>query len=133
VPASGLVSCADIGVAAPDARVQKVLAYACAKIGDPYLWAGAGPSSFDCSGLTMAAWAQAGVSLPHNAAMQASYGTQVSSSALRPGDLVFFKSPISHVGIYVGSGMMINAPQSGDVVRIASLAQRGDLVAAVRL
>jgi cell wall-associated NlpC family hydrolase len=131
VPASGLASCDDLAIDPPSARVQKVLDYACAQLGDPYLWAGTGPNSFDCSGLTMQAWAQAGVSIPHNAAMQSTYGTAVSARNLQPGDLVFFGSPISHVGIYIGAGTMINAPQTGDVVRIAPL--RSSMVAAVRL
>ncbi|MGZ4602390.1 MAG: C40 family peptidase [Kineosporiaceae bacterium] len=116
------VTCSQAGVDA-SGRVGRVLAYACAQLGDPYVWAAAGPGSFDCSGLTMRAWGAAGVSLPHNADQQSHYGTRVSAieSALQPGDLVFFHSPISHVGIYIGRGLMIHAPHTGTVVKIASV------------
>jgi cell wall-associated NlpC family hydrolase len=97
------------------------VAAAKSKLGSPYVWAAAGPSSFDCSGLTMWAWAQAGVSLPHSSSMQYSSGTKVSTSSLQPGDLVFYGSPIHHVALYVGGGQVIHAPQTGDVVRYASV------------
>jgi cell wall-associated NlpC family hydrolase len=92
--------------------------YAYAQLGKPYVWGGAGPSSFDCSGLTMMAWNAAGVSLPHNAAMQQSDIPSVSLSALQPGDLIFFGSPAFHVGIYVGGGNMIQAPHTGADVEV---------------
>ena len=85
------------------------------------MWAAAGPSAFDCSGLTMWAWAQAGVSLPHSSSMQYGSGSKVSASSLQPGDLVFYGSPIHHVALYVGGGQVIHAPQTGDVVRYASV------------
>ena len=99
------------------------IAVAAAKsvLGAPYVWAAEGPSSFDCSGLTMYAWGKAGVSLPHSSQMQQSSGTRVSLSALQPGDLVFYGSPVHHVALYVGSGQIIHAPQSGDVVRYAAV------------
>ena len=97
------------------------VAAARSKLGDPYVWAASGPNSFDCSGLTMWAWAQAGVSLPHSSSMQYSSGSRVSVSSLQPGDLVFYGSPIHHVAIYVGGGQVIHAPQTGDVVRYASV------------
>jgi peptidoglycan DL-endopeptidase CwlO len=97
------------------------VATAKAQLGKPYVWAAGGPDSFDCSGLTMYSWAAAGVSLPHSSSMQMSSGTQVSTSALQPGDLVFYGSPVHHVAIYVGSGQIIHAPQAGDVVRYASV------------
>ncbi len=97
------------------------VAWAMRQLGKPYVWAAEGPGAFDCSGLTMFAWAKAGVSLPHSSRMQSTMGAAVSRSQLRPGDLVFFGSPVHHVGIYVGGGMMINAPQSNDVVRYASI------------
>jgi peptidoglycan DL-endopeptidase CwlO len=131
VPASGRLTCADVPIAIPAGRVGKVLSYACAQIGDPYRWGAAGPDAFDCSGLTMMAWKQAGVSLPHNAAAQALAGTKVTRAQLQAGDLVFFHSPISHTAIYIGNGLMLNAPQTGDVVKIVPL--RADMVAAVRL
>lgn len=97
------------------------LAYA--QLGKPYQWGASGPNSYDCSGLTMAAWAAAGVSLPHNAAAQYGSITHVPSSSLRPGDLVFFGSDLHHVGIFVGDGQMIDAPHSGAVVRITGAFQ----------
>jgi cell wall-associated NlpC family hydrolase len=97
------------------------IAAAKSKLGSAYVWAAAGPSTFDCSGLTMWAWAQAGVSLPHSSSMQYSSGTRVSVSAMQPGDLVFYGSPIHHVALYVGGGQIIHAPQTGDVVRYASV------------
>jgi cell wall-associated NlpC family hydrolase len=126
------VSCAEVGVKAPDARVQKVLEYACAQLGKPYKWGADGPDSFDCSGLTQKAWAAAGVSLPHNSAMQSRYGTRVPASQLRAGDLVFFHSPISHIAIYLTDGLMLEAPNSGNNVRIAPMEGRG-FTGAVRL
>jgi peptidoglycan DL-endopeptidase CwlO len=97
------------------------IAAARSKLGSAYVWAAAGPSTFDCSGLTMWAWAQAGVSLPHSSSMQYSSGSKVSVSSLQPGDLVFYGSPIHHVALYVGGGQVIHAPQTGDVVRYASV------------
>jgi peptidoglycan DL-endopeptidase CwlO len=97
------------------------VAVAKSKLGSPYVWAAAGPSTFDCSGLTMYAWAAAGVQLPHSSAMQMSSGTRVSTSALQPGDLVFYGSPVHHVALYVGGGQVIHAPETGDVVRYASV------------
>jgi cell wall-associated NlpC family hydrolase len=102
-------------------RAGIAVAAAKSKLGSPYVWAAAGPSSFDCSGLTMYAWGQAGVSLPHSSSMQMSSGQRVSLSALQPGDLVFYGSPVYHVAIYVGGGQVIHAPQTGDVVRYASV------------
>jgi cell wall-associated NlpC family hydrolase len=87
-------------------------------LGAPYVWAASGPNSFDCSGLTMFVYRQVGVSLPHSSRAQIYSGQRVSRSDLQPGDLVFFGSPIHHVGIYVGGGMMLHAPHTGAVVRI---------------
>jgi peptidoglycan DL-endopeptidase CwlO len=130
-PVAAGTSCASAGVVAPDARVKKVLDFACAQIGDPYQWAADGPGSWDCSGFTMMSWRQAGVSLPHSSSLQAGYGTRISTSELRAGDLVFYHSPISHVAIALGNGLMIDAPQTGDVVHIHAL--RDGITAAVRL
>jgi cell wall-associated NlpC family hydrolase len=102
------------------------------QLGKPYRWAATGPDSFDCSGLTMWVWAKAGVSLPHHSGSQYDQGRHVSQGELQPGDLVFFGSPIHHVGIYVGNGNMVHAPQTGDVVKVSS-AFRSDYVGAVRL
>ncbi len=102
------------------------------QLGKPYKWAADGPDSFDCSGLTMFVWAKAGVSLPHSSRAQRSSGRSVSRSELRPGDLVFRGNPIHHVGIYIGNGRMIAAPQTGDVVKISD-AFAGEYAGAVRL
>jgi cell wall-associated NlpC family hydrolase len=95
---------------------------ACAQIGKPYVWAAAGPTSFDCSGLVVYAWAKAGKRLRHYTGWQWADGTRIKASQLRPGDLVFFYPPtMHHVGIYVGGGWMVNAPHTGDVVRMARI------------
>jgi peptidoglycan DL-endopeptidase CwlO len=119
--AAGTVNCGGIAVDVPDAQSATVLTWACGELGKPYQWGAAGPSSYDCSGFTMAAFARVGISLPHSSASQAGYGTAVSRSELRPGDLVFNFNPISHVGIYIGGGRLIAAPSAGDVVKIQSL------------
>jgi cell wall-associated NlpC family hydrolase len=117
----GKAVCNGMAVDAPTGAAKKAIQYACAHLGDAYVWAAAGPSTFDCSGLVMRAYQSGGISLPHSSAMQATYGRRVPVSGLQPGDLVFFHSPISHVGIYLGNGLMVHAPHTGDVVRIASL------------
>jgi peptidoglycan DL-endopeptidase CwlO len=96
-------------------RGGSAVAYARAQLGDAYVYGASGPDAFDCSGLTMAAWASAGVGLPHSAASQYGATSRVDMSSLAPGDLVFFYSPISHVGIYAGGGMFIHAsnPSTG--------------------
>jgi len=96
--------------------VRKVLDYAFAQLGKPYVYAAAGPDAFDCSGLTMMAWRQAGVYLPHSSRMQYDQGRKVAKSDLQPGDLVYFYSPISHVAIYIGGGEIIHATHPGSVV-----------------
>jgi cell wall-associated NlpC family hydrolase len=105
---------------APDARYGGVVGIAMQFLGVPYVWAGASPSGFDCSGLIMYAYAQMGVSLPHNAAMQYGMGASVSRDQLQAGDLVFFNG-LGHAGIYIGNGLFIHAPHTGDVVKISSL------------
>jgi peptidoglycan DL-endopeptidase CwlO len=99
-------------------RAAAAIAYAMAQVGKAYVYGAAGPSAFDCSGLTMRAWEAAGVSLPHSSAAQYSMGTHIAASDLQPGDLVFYYSPISHVGMYIGNGMIVNAenPSVGVVV-----------------
>ena len=94
----------------------KALAYAKAQLGEPYARTGAGPSSWDCSGLTMMAWGSVGVSLPHSSRQQFSRGQSVAKSDLRSGDLVFFYSDITHVGLYAGNGQVIHAPRPGKSV-----------------
>ncbi len=97
------------------------VAYAKSQIGDSYVYGAAGEDAFDCSGLTMRAWQQAGVSLPHSSSAQYAAGQHISESELQPGDLVFFYSPISHVGIYIGDGQMVNALNPGSGVQISGL------------
>ncbi len=103
------------------AKAQKVLDFARAQIGKPYVWGASGPASYDCSGLTQAAWREAGVTLPRTTWDQVKVGTRVATSDLQPGDLVFFYDDISHVGIYKGDGMMIHAPKPGANVREESI------------
>jgi cell wall-associated NlpC family hydrolase len=98
-----------------------VVAYARAQVGKPYCYGGSGSACFDCSGLTMMAWRQAGVSLPHSSAAQYSVGRRVSAGELQPGDLIFYYSPISHVSVYIGNGQRISATHTGDYVRVQSL------------
>ncbi len=95
--------------------------YAMAQVGKPYQYGAAGPNAFDCSGLTMMAWAQAGVSLPHSSSAQYGVGRHVSASELQPGDLVFRYSPISHVSMYIGNGQQVSATHTGDYVRVQSM------------
>ena len=105
---------------APDARYGGVVGVAMQFLGVPYVWGGASPSGFDCSGFSMYVYAAMGVSLPHHAASQYNMGTPVSRDQLQAGDLVFFNG-LGHMGIYIGGGQFIHAPHSGDVVKISSL------------
>jgi cell wall-associated NlpC family hydrolase len=102
-------------------RAAKAIAFARAQIGKPYGWGKAGPSSFDCSGLTQQAWAAANVKLPRTTWDQVKVGTRVSKSQLQPGDLIFFYSDNSHVGLYIGGGQMIHAPRPGSTIRVAPI------------
>lgn len=99
-------------------RAGVALRYAFKQIGDNYVWGAAGPIRWDCSGLTMRSYEQAGVRLPHSSRAQFGYGRSIARSNLLPGDLVFFGSPISHVGIYVGKNKMVHAPRPGAKVQI---------------
>ena len=108
-------------------NVGAVISYAYAQLGKPYQWGATGPGSFDCSGLTMMAWAQAGVSLPHSSRAQIGIGRQVTRSELQPGDLIFRYSPISHVSLYVGNGQQISATHTGSTVKLQSAFQ-GEIV-----
>jgi cell wall-associated NlpC family hydrolase len=104
----------------PDSKYTGVIGIAMQDLGVPYVWGGASPSGFDCSGFIMYVYAQVGVSLPHNAAMQFGYGVPVSRDQLQPGDLVFFDG-LGHNGMYIGGGQFIHSPHTGDVVKISSL------------
>ncbi|WP_327172221.1 NlpC/P60 family protein [Streptomyces sp. NBC_01336] len=108
---------------APNARAAEAVAFAYTALGKPYVWGATGPSSFDCSGLTQAAYRSAGVSLPRTTYTQINAGRRVSQSELAPGDLVFFYSGVTHVGLYIGNGQMIHAPRPGAPVRVAPIDQ----------
>ncbi|KAF4406482.1 MULTISPECIES: C40 family peptidase [Streptomyces] len=112
----------DLGGDVPESqRAGAALAAAQAKIGAPYVWGATGPSSFDCSGLTSWAYAQAGVSLDRTSQAQANNGTRIGQSALKPGDLVFFYGDLHHVGLYAGNGQILHAPKPGANVRYESI------------
>lgn len=106
---------------ADGSRAARAVAFAYGAIGKPYVWGATGPGSFDCSGLTQAAWRSAGVSLPRTTYTQINAGQRVSRDQLAPGDLVFFYSGVTHVGLYVGNGQMIHAPRPGSTVRLAPI------------
>ena len=106
---------------APSAAALKAVQVALAQRGDPYCWGCSGPDSFDCSGLTMYAWAAAGVSLSHSSSAQFGEGTQISRSQVQAGDLVFFYSPIHHVGIAINNTQMVHAPDYGEPVQIGTI------------
>ena len=110
----------------------QALQAAISRLGDPYIWGAAGPTSFDCSGLVMWAYQQVGISLPHFTVSQYNSGVHVARSDLEPGDLVFFFSNISHVGMYIGNGMMINAPNFGEDVKVQPI-YWNEFVGAVRI
>jgi cell wall-associated NlpC family hydrolase len=115
------------------ASSDAVVAYASNFLGVPYVWGGTSPSGFDCSGLVQYVYAHFGIDLPRTSQEQQTVGTAVSRDELQPGDLVFFGSPAYHVGIYVGGGQFINAPKTGDVVKIASLDNRSDFTGGRRV
>ncbi|MEU6224001.1 NlpC/P60 family protein [Streptomyces sp. NPDC047042] len=129
-PAAGSSAANTPAPAAPDAsyaaKAEKALTFARAQIGKPYVWGATGPDSYDCSSLTQAAWRAAGVSLPRTTYDQVNAGTTVSLSDIQPGDLVFFYDDISHVGLYIGNGMMIHAPKPGAYVREESIFYDGE-------
>ncbi|MGW2415798.1 NlpC/P60 family protein [Streptomyces tubercidicus] len=108
---------------APNPRAARAVSFAYSALGKPYVWGATGPSGYDCSGLTQAAWKAGGVALPRTTYTQISSGPRVARSQLAPGDLVFFYSGISHVGLYIGDGQMIHAPHPGAPVRIAPIDQ----------
>ncbi len=130
----GTVVAAAQPAAAAGPAAQVAVDTALAQAGDPYVWAAAGPDSFDCSGLTQYAYAAAGVSLPHSSRMQSQMGTPVAVGELQPGDLLFFYSPVSHVAMYIGNGQMVHASTSSQPVHVASLSSmQGSLTGARRV
>lgn len=108
--------------APPPSQYSGVVGVAMSQLGKPYVWGAAGPDAFDCSGLVTWAFAQLGVSVPHSSFAQAGMGTPVPRDQLEPGDLVFFDGN-GHVGIYIGGGQFVHAPNTGDVVKISSLSE----------
>ncbi len=115
----------------PPTLGQRASRLAAAEIGVPYHYGGSSPSGFDCSGLVAYVYARLGIQLPHNAAAQYSYGRSVDRGHLKPGDLVFFHG-LGHVGLYIGRGRIIHAPQTGEHVEIQSLAARSGSVEGAR-
>nr|WP_257981169.1 C40 family peptidase [Streptomyces sp. CB02959] len=107
--------------AAPDSRAARAVAFARGALGKPYAWGATGPAAYDCSGLTLAAWRAGGVALPRTTYTQITSGIRVDWPQLIPGDLVFFYSGISHVGLYIGGGEMIHASHPGTPVQIARI------------
>jgi cell wall-associated NlpC family hydrolase len=119
-----------------NSRGSIALKYALAQVGDVYVWAAAGPTRWDCSGLTMRSFQKAGVSLPHSSRIQVKYGKNIPASSLKPGDLLFFGKPISHVSIYMGGGKMVQAPRPGkrvEVVKFVKMFGKKPFVGARRL
>ena len=121
------------GGSAPSDGAAAAVAAARSALGSPYVWAGAGPNVFDCSGLVMWAWAHGGRSLPHSAAGMYTVTRRIPISDLQPGDLLFYGSPIHHVGIYVGGGQIIHAPHAGAVVEYGPVNLWNELVGAGRV
>jgi cell wall-associated NlpC family hydrolase len=114
----------DIPPVAGSGKGPEAVKWALTQLGKPYVWGADGPDSFDCSGLTMWAYAKVGISLPHYTGSQWNAGAHVSREALQPGDLVFFYGDLHHMGMYIGNGQMVHAPHTGDVVKIAPIAGR---------
>jgi len=124
-----LSGASDAGIVVePGSPVETALTYH----GIPYVWGGASTSGFDCSGLVMYVYAQHGVSLPHYSGAQFQLGRKVAPADLQAGDVVFFGSPVHHVGVYVGGGYFIHAPRTGDYVKLSLLAERSDYAGARR-
>jgi cell wall-associated NlpC family hydrolase len=130
---AAIAPAASASVTAPTHAAQVAVNTAMAQQGKPYVWGGSGPNSFDCSGLTQFAYRAAGIALPHSSKAQSTMGTPIARANLQPGDLVFFYSPISHVGIYIGNGQMVHAPTSGDVVKVTNVDAMGGFAGARRL
>ena len=124
---------ADASAATKNQRILRAATIALQQIGDRYRYGAAGPRAFDCSGLMQYAYSAAGIALPHSSSMQSTMGTPVSRDQLQPGDLVFFYSPVSHVGMYIGNGQMVHASTSGTPVQVASLDSMGSYNSARRI
>lgn len=123
---SGYSHQVEVELAASSTSVrQAVVDYAMAQVGKPYRWGGTGPNSFDCSGLTHMAYEAAGIDIPRNSRAQSQSGTPVARGSLQPGDLVFFYSPVSHVGMYIGDGMMVHASTRSKPIAVVSLSSMG--------
>lgn len=103
---------------APTPAAQIAVNTALAQVGKPYAWGGGGPNSFDCSGLIQYAYAAAGINLPHSSRMQSQIGLPIGLWDMQPGDLLFFYSPVGHVGMYVGNGMMVQSSTYGQPVSV---------------
>jgi cell wall-associated NlpC family hydrolase len=110
-----------VALSAPGRAGSAAVSHAMSKLGAPYRWGASGPSAFDCSGLVSWAYKKVGVSLPRTSRAMSRVGTPVPKSALRPGDLVFFYTPVSHVGIYIGGGKVVNASRPGTPVKISNI------------
>ncbi|GAA4889006.1 C40 family peptidase [Actinomycetospora straminea] len=117
---------------AGSSAAQQAISSARAQLGVPYVWGGTTPDGFDCSGLIQFAYEKAGVELPRTSRAQAQEGQEVSVDSMRPGDLIFFNEPVSHAGIYIGGGKMIEAPRTGSDVKISEVERRLDDVNTVR-
>jgi cell wall-associated NlpC family hydrolase len=121
-----------LSVRVPTAAPVSAMTLALSKVGSPYRWGAAGPNAFDCSGLVTWAFKNAGISLPRTSRAMSQVGTPVSKADLRPGDLVFFYKPVSHVGIYIGNGKMVHASSRKSPVKVSDISGR-TLTAARRL
>jgi cell wall-associated NlpC family hydrolase len=110
-----------VALSAPSRAGSAAVSHAMSKLGAPYRWGAAGPSAFDCSGLVSWAYRSVGVSLPRTSRAMSRVGRPVPKSALRPGDLVFFYTPVSHVGIYIGGGKVVNASRPGTPVKVSNI------------
>lgn len=118
---AGEASNEDLPSVPAEGRAKAAVDFAMSQVGKAYVYGAAGPSAYDCSGLTMVAWSKAGVGLPHSSRAQQGSGRSVSEGELAPGDLVFYYSPVSHVGMYIGNGMIVHAANPGAGVRVDSL------------
>lgn len=116
-----------------NSKASKAFEFCKSKLGTPYLWGGTTDNGYDCSGLMMKAYASVGISIPRTSKQQSTYGKSVSKSNLQVGDLVFFGSPVHHVGMYCGNNQYIHSPKTGDVVKISSLSGRKDYTCARRV